>query len=491
MEENQGAVPRRTASRPPALGPRDGAPPGTEAAAASRDVSPGVAAVVAAVQALVAEGVLPMGLDAGDRPTADVQALLVALAQVEAVLAMRMALAEASSALPLLSSGGMASQAYWSRSRARALSRAGHLANQYPLLAGRWLSGAITAEHADAAARGVARLPEDRARAVIDGLTPALGQVTPQTIAAFCARARAIVDPRPDDAELAARKAHEARFLSFSVLDDTVHITGSLARLDGELLMGTINAQAERLRVAGDGLTGAQRRADALTHLAAAAGAAGSASVVGSSAAGTSVAVSAAPISITLTAELAAVTDGGLHLPEGALRFALCDPTITPVLTEPPEAWAPDVHPVPPPRRPAPPPDDAGPPGHAHAGLAALAAGALRAPQPVVVGRTQRVATAAQRRALAIRDRGCILPGCDVPAPQCQVHHLTPWTEGGATDLPNLVSVCWAHHRQVDLGRWDIHPMAAGRSGTPANHGAPFTITLRPRSRWGQGQDQG
>ncbi len=101
------------------------------------------------------------------------------------------------------------------------------------------------------------------------------------------------------------------------------------------------------------------------------------------------------------------------------------------------------------------------------------------------------MATTAQRRALAVRDGGCILPGCDVPAAHCQIHHLKPWTEGGPTDLPNLVTLCWAHHRQVDLGRWDIHPKTPGHPstpanpGTPANNGAPFTITLRPRTQWG------
>jgi hypothetical protein len=362
------------------------------------------------------------------------------------------------------------------------------VASQHPGVADRWLAGDITSEHVDAAARGVARLPDDRARAVIEGLTPVWGRVTPQAITAYCARARAIVDPRPDDAELAAAKAHEARFLSFSVLDDTVHLTGSLARLDGELLLGTIQATVEKLRAAGDGLTAGQRRADALVHLAAAAGAwvgwpAGPRDSGGASAVG------AAPISITLTADLDgvgldAVTEGGMHLGETDTRFVLCDAGIVPVLVEP---------------TPAPAIDDSGGSHHARPGdtgtdpprgrrsrLALLAAQALTAPQPVAVGRTQRVATSAQRRALAVRDRGCVMPGCDIPPQQCQIHHLTPWTEGGATDLPNLVSLCWAHHRQVDLGRWDLHPKAPGRTGTAASHGAPFTITLRPRRRWGE-----
>lgn len=141
--------------------------------------------------------------------------------------------------------------------------------------------------------------------------------------------------------------------------------------------------------------------------------------------------------------------------------------------------------------------------------MARLTADTLAAPQPLAVGRTQRIATTAQRRALALRDRGCIMPGCEVPAEHCQIHHCTAWTDGGTTDLANLATLCWAHHREVDLGRWDIHPAAAQASqpgptdhgpraehadsatcsaeinhGTPANHGAPFMITTRPRARW-------
>jgi hypothetical protein len=367
----------------------------------------------------------------------------------------------------------MASHVWWSRARARALSRAGHLANQHDEVAQRWLAGTITAEHVDAAARGVAGLPSDRAQAVLDGLVPALGQVTPKAISTYCARARAIVDPMPPDPEAAARKAHEERFLSFSVLGDTVHITGALARVDGELLMATVRARAEQLRVAGDGVTAAQRRADALTLLASATGGPGAGPWP------------AASIAITLTTELEATTEDGFPLPAPDTRFLLCDASITPVGTRPaglargggggsggsgcsrPHA-------------------DIGGQGRHRERLAAITASALESPQPLVVGRAHRVATPAQRKALAVRDRGCILPGCDVLASQCQVHHLVPWTEGGTTDLPNLVSLCWAHHRQVDLGRWDIHPISAGLPGTPANHGSPFTVSLRRRRRWGE-----
>ncbi|MGB8020503.1 MAG: HNH endonuclease, partial [Candidatus Nanopelagicales bacterium] len=118
---------------------------------------------------------------------------------------------------------------------------------------------------------------------------------------------------------------------------------------------------------------------------------------------------------------------------------------------------------------------------HRQAELATRAQGTA---QPLDVGRTQRTATPAQRRALAVRDGGCIIPGCQAPAENCQPHHLIPWSQGGRTDLSNLASLCWGHHRQADLGYWTIthrRPDHPDPQHIPANNGAPFTITPQPR----------
>jgi hypothetical protein len=80
--------------------------------------------------------------------------------------------------------------------------------------------------------------------------------------------------------------------------------------------------------------------------------------------------------------------------------------------------------------------------------------------QPLEVGRTTRVVSAAQRAALAVRDGGCAFPGCDRPPPWCDAHHLRHWLHGGATDLANLALLCRAHHRAVHEGGWHLqcHP---------------------------------
>jgi hypothetical protein len=58
--------------------------------------------------------------------------------------------------------------------------------------------------------------------------------------------------------------------------------------------------------------------------------------------------------------------------------------------------------------------------------------------QPLEVGRASRVVGAAQRTALAVRDGGCVFPGCSRPLAWCEAHHLRHWLHGGPTDLANL-----------------------------------------------------
>ena len=76
--------------------------------------------------------------------------------------------------------------------------------------------------------------------------------------------------------------------------------------------------------------------------------------------------------------------------------------------------------------------------------------------QPLEVGRTSRVVTAAQRAALVVRDGGCALAGCDRPPAWCEAHHLRHWLHGGPTNLENLALVCRAHHRAMHEGGWRL-----------------------------------
>jgi hypothetical protein len=69
---------------------------------------------------------------------------------------------------------------------------------------------------------------------------------------------------------------------------------------------------------------------------------------------------------------------------------------------------------------------------------------------PLDVGRAARLASRAQRLALAHRDGGCTFPGCDRPPGWAQAHHILEWFLGGRTDLTNLALLCAYHHRLID-----------------------------------------
>ncbi|WP_040163397.1 HNH endonuclease signature motif containing protein [Microbacterium gorillae] len=61
-----------------------------------------------------------------------------------------------------------------------------------------------------------------------------------------------------------------------------------------------------------------------------------------------------------------------------------------------------------------------------------------------------------QRRAITVRDRSCVIPGCHTPARWCEIHHVKEWSRGGETDVDNGVLICWHHHRFIDRMGWDI-----------------------------------
>lgn len=71
------------------------------------------------------------------------------------------------------------------------------------------------------------------------------------------------------------------------------------------------------------------------------------------------------------------------------------------------------------------------------------------------LGRARRIASPAQRHALAARERGCSFPGCNRPPGWCETHHVIPWADGGPTDLDNTTLVCGFHHRDTpDADGW-------------------------------------
>lgn len=79
------------------------------------------------------------------------------------------------------------------------------------------------------------------------------------------------------------------------------------------------------------------------------------------------------------------------------------------------------------------------------------------------IGTSSRIFNALQRRAITIRDGGCVIPGCTVPPTWCEVHHVREHADGGPTHTDNGVLLCWFHHRTLHLTEWVIR----------MNHGIP------------------
>ena len=88
--------------------------------------------------------------------------------------------------------------------------------------------------------------------------------------------------------------------------------------------------------------------------------------------------------------------------------------------------------------------------------------------QLLELGRTHRVVPPHLRRAVELRDRGCVFAGCDAPNYWCDIHHLVHWIDGGETDLDNLAPLCERHHTKVHHGfRIERQPDGTWRTYRP------------------------
>ena len=88
--------------------------------------------------------------------------------------------------------------------------------------------------------------------------------------------------------------------------------------------------------------------------------------------------------------------------------------------------------------------------------------------QVLALGRTQRLVSRAQRRALMIRDGMCQYPGCHQTR-HLKAHHLVSWADGGPTDLDNLILLCQWHHTAVHEGGMRIVPAVEPPPGAVGN----------------------
>ena len=105
----------------------------------------------------------------------------------------------------------------------------------------------------------------------------------------------------------------------------------------------------------------------------------------------------------------------------------------------------------------------------------------LYAPGNLNLGRTTRLANAAQRRALRAIYPTCAMPQCTVAFDHCDIHHVDWWEHGGRTDLDRLIPGCNKHHHHVHSQVCDIH-LAPDRTLT-VTYPDGSTMTTGPPKR--------
>jgi Domain of unknown function (DUF222)/HNH endonuclease len=344
--------------------------------------------------------------------------------------------------------------------------------------------GAISVAHASVLAHGVQDLPEHVTAEAEPVLLEAAGRLDPPRLRRVLGHLQRVADP--DGADRTTEQRHQRRGLWLApTWEGMVAIDGLLEPEAGQTLLVALEPLA-RPAGAEDARSGRQRRADALAELARRSLETGRLPHAGG-----------VRPQLTVTVDLDTLLGRPAGLggevgwagpldPEACRRLA-CDGAMTRVLvTRHPSYHHGPIVPVeglaapgpgwdgtPATRDPGGHPDPGRHPGgdrDLRLGGQLRAAMALLPPilggaptRPLEVGRTSRVVQPAQRTALAVRDGGCVFPGCQRPLAWCEAHHLRHWLHGGPTDLANLALLCRAHHRAVHEGGWRLIRQPDGR----------------------------
>jgi Domain of unknown function (DUF222) len=331
-------------------------------------------------------------------------------------------------------------------------------------------SGALSPAHARVLVQGTRQLPDHLTREAEPVLLETATRVDPPRLRQAVGYLLQVADP--DGADQRAQRRHDRRGLWLaSTLDDMVAVNGILEPEAGHIVLAALEPLA-RPSNADDTRSGDQRTADALTELARRALEGGGLPKVGGV---------RPQLLVTTDITSLAGRPGGLGgqlgwaepLESEACRRLACDATVARVLVcrhpggDHADGDSADDPPSGPPHLDDShlnPPEQEGLQARLRAGMALLPPILGGAPsQPLDVGRATRVVSPAQRAALAVRDGGCVVPGCDRPLAWCDAHHLWHWIDGGPTDLWNLALVCRAHHRQVHEGGWHLARSPDGR----------------------------
>ena len=318
-------------------------------------------------------------------------------------------------------------------------------------------AGEVSYRHAVAVADATRELPAVTVAQAEGVLVEAARRLDPPRVRRLGNHLRDVVDPQGSEERGRRRLERRGLWLSTTV-EGMLAIDGLVDAECGETLQAALMPLA---RPAGpdDTRSASQRRADALGELARHALQAGTLPQNGGLRPQLTVTVELASLQAAAHGQgsVGGVGDWGGVLSARTVRRLSCDATLTrAILRHHPASHGTGGH------------DHRG--GHDHGGghdsgptarlrraIALLPVALGGAPSQVLdLGRTTRVIPAGLRRALALRDGGCVIEGCDRPPAHCDAHHLHHWADGGPTRPQNLVLVCARHHTLLHEGGWHI-----------------------------------
>jgi len=202
----------------------------------------------------------------------------------------------------------------------------------------------------------------------------------------------------------------EERLLTFATLPDGRRVfRGELDAVGGEKFQAVVESFVQADRPAGDTRSRGQQLGDALVQWADNALAAGNLPILRTARPQVIVTIDLDDLIDPHTGPGAARTGFGAIISAARARWLACDGSVTRIVI--------------------------GPDG-----------------QPLNMGRDKRLFPSHIRRALDVRDGGCVFAGCDAPTWWCDAHHVLHWIDGGETSLENGALLCERHHTKVHHG---------------------------------------
>jgi hypothetical protein len=329
-------------------------------------------------------------------------------------------------------------------------------------------AGEISVAHAEVLATSTLHVPDQAVADAEPTLLDAARRLDPTGLRQVVTSFEYVIDP--DGADARAQRRYERRGVWFTTtIDRMVVVRGIMPPEDGQILQTALEPLS-RPADASDTRSGGQRTADALTEIARRELERGRLPITGGVRPQLTVIVDLDSLDRLDSRDgmegrpgrIGGTMDWAGPLEPEACRRLACDATVTRVIVsrqpdDPDhERSCPLQHPT-------------GRERWLRAVLAKLPPILGGAPsRPLNLGRATRVVSPTQRQALAVRDGGCVFPGCSRPVAWCEGHHVRHWLDGGPTDLDNLALLCRAHHRAVHEGGWRLIRGPDGRfSATP------------------------